>query len=162
MENEVIEVLDLEHGQKVKKYWEDRGVDTSGYSHTTTKEDNMACRYFGVINGNFENHHIKDVIKFNAKIITLPEEKTFPRKMKVWNYKEGTKNVRTAYCIGFAGDILATKHPVGQNMTGMDESFEVVWYKYYEEIEEEPEVEISMQEIADKFNVSVDKLKIKK
>jgi len=162
MENEVIEVLDLEHGQKVKKYWEDRGVDTSGYFVTTTKSDNMPCRYFGVIYGMFSNFSMSEVENHNAKIITLPNEKTFPRNMKVWNYKEGTKNVRTAYCIGFAGDILATKHPVGQNMTGMDESFEVVWYKYYEEIEEEPEVEISMQEIADKFNVSVDKLKIKK
>lgn len=89
MKNQVIEVLNVEHGKKVIEYWKSRGVDTKDFNGNCSKEINAVYRYYGVINGIFNFHSLKDVNEYNAEIITLPEEKTFPRKMLVWDNDEG-------------------------------------------------------------------------
>jgi len=79
--NIVIEVLDLEHGQKVKKFWESKGINVGARRFSIYKNKNGAmCShyyYYGVINGVFDNYSIKEVNTANAKIITLPP-KFFP------------------------------------------------------------------------------------
>jgi hypothetical protein len=89
MKNQVIEVLNVEHGKKVIEYWKSRGFDTRDYWGEFTKEDDDVYRYYGVINGTFNNYSLEEAIKHNAEIITLSDEKTFPRKMLVWDYNEG-------------------------------------------------------------------------
>jgi hypothetical protein len=93
MKNQVIEVLNAEHGKKVIEYWKSKGVhikDLSGnyYKGLCTKEDDDGCRYYGIIDGRANNFTLDVVKKLHAEIITLPEEKTFPRKMLVWNGNE--------------------------------------------------------------------------
>lgn len=88
MKNQVIEVLNVEHGKKVIEYWKNRGVDTKDFTGNCTKEINAIYRYYGVINGIFNIYSLKYVNEHNAEIITLPE-KTFPRKMLVWDHDEG-------------------------------------------------------------------------
>ena len=85
MKNQVIEVLNKEHGKKVIEYWESKGVDTKYFVGVCTKESFLGSetRFYGVIDGKFGNYTEEDVSYYNAEIIELPEEKPFPRVMLV-------------------------------------------------------------------------------
>ena len=83
MKNQVIEVLDREHGKKVIEYWESRGVDTLYMNGDCTRDRKYDIRYYGVINDKFSNYTLEEVKAYNAKIIELPEENSFPRVMLV-------------------------------------------------------------------------------
>ena len=83
MKNQVIEVLNKEHGKKVIEYWKSKGVNTMGMFGSLTKEDGDEWRYYGVINDMFDCYTIKFARKHNAEMIELPEENSFPRVMLV-------------------------------------------------------------------------------
>ena len=84
MKNQVIEVLNKEHGKKVIEYWRSKGVDTWVLQGDCNRDGGYKKRYYGVINGNFDFISIEDVRKYNAEIIELPkEENSFPRVMLV-------------------------------------------------------------------------------
>ena len=83
MKNQVIEVLDKEHGRKVIEYWKSKGVDTSGMLGIGTKKAGYLCRYYGVIDGCFDCYSEREAAENNAEIIELPEENSFPRVMLV-------------------------------------------------------------------------------
>lgn len=94
--NTVIEVLDLEHGTRVIKYFKSLGVDTKFYDGACTKKDNNTCRYYGVIDGVFSNHSYNDCKKYNATIIELPNSsktmKTTRRALfSIWNQDSCTE-----------------------------------------------------------------------
>ena len=85
-DNFVIEVLDLEHGQRVKKYFESLGVDVSLYFFDATRKDNDTIRYYGVIDGFFNNYAEKN-LPSHVQVIKLPAEeaeKTLEEKIKEW------------------------------------------------------------------------------
>ena len=87
MKNQVIQVLDKEHGKKVIEYWKSKGVDTMGMCGSFTKEDSESSCYYGVINDMFDCYTLEFARKHNAEIIELPkEENPFPRVMFVSNY----------------------------------------------------------------------------
>lgn len=85
MKNQVIEVLNKEHGKKVIEYWKSRGVDTKGYVGDCTKESFLGSelRFYGIIDGRFDKYTKEDVFYYNAEIIELPEEKNYPKFMMV-------------------------------------------------------------------------------
>ena len=83
MKNQVIEVLDRKHGMKVIEYWKSKGVDAKDMDGSNTKEKGIPTRYYGVIDEYFWCYSIDCVKDANAEIITLPEEKTYPRVMMV-------------------------------------------------------------------------------
>lgn len=86
MKNQVIEVLDREHGRKVIEYWKSKGVNTSVMMGVRTKKGGDLCRYYGVIDGCFECYTERQAAENNAEIIELPkEENSFPRVMLVSN-----------------------------------------------------------------------------
>lgn len=88
MNNQVIEVLNKEHGQKVKKYWESRGVDTGNWYFGFNKEDGDTYVYYGVINGKFNSYSLECVKSRGVEIIELPkttEELPIPRDVLVRN-----------------------------------------------------------------------------
>ena len=60
MKNQVIEVLNKEHGKKVIEYWKSRGVDTVNRDGTCTRCGSHQNRYYGFIDGEFNNY---DIIK---------------------------------------------------------------------------------------------------
>ena len=107
MKNQVIEVLDREHGRKVIEYWKSKGVDTSGVYGSLTKEDDKEFRYYGVINNRFNCYTIKFVRRYNAEIIELPIENSrpFPKLMLVSMFPFGnsTYNGQTRVVVA-AGD----------------------------------------------------------
>ena len=83
MKNQVIEVLDREHGKKVIDYWESKGIDTSDLLGIRTKKAGSIFRYYGVIDGRFDCYSERQAAENNAEIIELPEENSFPRVMLV-------------------------------------------------------------------------------
>ena len=83
MKNQVIEVLNKEQGEKVIEYWKSTGIDTTGYCGCANKMDGSMDRFYGVINGAFDNYEEASVIEYNAEVIELPEEKVYHRVMMV-------------------------------------------------------------------------------
>ncbi len=74
MKNQVVEVLNKEHGKKVIEYWKSKGVCTNSMCGTFTKEDGDTARYYGVINGIFYNYLKESVVLYDAEIIELPRD----------------------------------------------------------------------------------------
>ena len=86
MKNQVIEVLNIEHGKRVIEYWKSIGVDTLGKSGSQTKKGDYLWRYYGVIDNCFDVYSERQAAENNAEIIELPkEENSFPRLMLVSN-----------------------------------------------------------------------------
>lgn len=93
--NKVIEVLDREHGQKVKKYFNSLGVDTGRYAFSATLEKDFKDRYYGVVNGYFSNFTLRHLQAHRGvEIMTLPEEISYPKVMLVSNNKEFTNSCK--------------------------------------------------------------------
>ena len=76
LNNTVIEVLNREHGQKVKKFFQENGISTSHFLFNGNKEDNNAWRYYGLISNEFNFYSWAQVQNAGAKIMILPEEYT--------------------------------------------------------------------------------------
>lgn len=71
--NTVIEVLTKEHGKEVISYFKSLGIDTNGREGKCNREYKYTYRYYGLINGKFDNYGLLDC-DCNVKIITLPTE----------------------------------------------------------------------------------------
>ena len=156
MKNQVIEILNKEHGKKVIEYWKSKGVNTRGMCGSFTKEDSESSCYYGVINDMFDCYAIKFVRKYNAEIIELPkEENSFPRVMlvsydgEVW-YK---RVVFMKKCDMFLSWDNA------ETIESAEWTYRVAAWRYAKELPEK--VELTKSEIAEKFGVSVDQLVIK-
>ena len=74
MKNQVIEVLDKEHGKKVIEYWESQGFDVRGFIGNQTREDDSEFRFYGVIHGEFNNYCKRYIDLHKYEIIHLPTE----------------------------------------------------------------------------------------
>jgi hypothetical protein len=64
--------LCFEHGKKIREFFKDKRIDDSDYSFCCSKDDRDDCRYYGVINGVFDNYYYTQVEK-NVEVITLEE-----------------------------------------------------------------------------------------
>ena len=189
MKNQVIEVLDREHGRKVIEYWKSKGVDTSDLLGTLTKKAGDLCRYYGVIDGCFSCYSISFIKEANAEIIELPndsvdeltseqmkkaiylkskgfglDDRPFPKPMQVSMFPFGNSayNVQTRIVVA-AGNGYA----VGvNNCESLDDYIKLqnsnmlsyTLWKYYQEIPNK--IIISKSEIAEKFGIPFDHIKI--
>lgn len=97
MKNQVIEVLDKEHGKKVIEYWRSKGVDTKGYKGILTREYDNFTRFYGVINGWIGYFDEDEVKAQRAEIIALPEANPYPKVMWVWTRDEKYKLKRVVF-----------------------------------------------------------------
>lgn len=173
MKNQVIEVLNKEHGKKVIEYWKLRGVDTMAMSGSFTREDGEESRYYGVIKNDFDCYTIEFVHKYNAKIIELPtespkEEKTFPRVMLVSNrpikrISDGIKQLVISIVDGVAISAGGTQYSLEQYYQDLKEEkanpiLRLYPWRYSKDLPEK--VEITKSEIAEKFGVPFDFIKI--
>ena len=161
MKNQVIEVINEEHGKKVIEYWESQGVDTRELTGSMNKKDGCTHRFYGVINGTFDYISIDGVHRYNAEIIELPkEEKPFPRAMlvsddaSVWN-QAIVECLRGGYA--FATIVYSS---VEEYEEALKRGAAVPFYfwKYYKEPSDEHKV--SKAKIAEMFNIPLDKLEI--
>lgn len=86
MKNQVIENLSREMGKEIIKYWQSKGVDIKDYEGSIYRFEDY--RYYGVINGKFDNYSIREVEANKAEIIELPEakqERVTPCKVFAWD-----------------------------------------------------------------------------
>ena len=148
MKNQVIEVLNKEHGKKVIEYWKSRGVDTSVMMGVCTKKGGDLCRYYGVINGAFDNYEEASVIEYNAEVIELPEEKVYPRVMMVSaNKVEWHKRV---VFMEKNGRYLAWNDAT--TFEEAEKAMNLTSWKYAKDIEEPKEFTITLSEINSKMD----------
>ena len=170
MKNQVIEVLNGEHGKKVIEYWLSKGVNTMGMDGDCTRDRKYDTRYYGVINDGFGPYTIDDVWKANAEIIELPkEEKTFPRVMLVSNKpikgsNYGIKQLVISIVDGIAISVGGTQYSIELYYQDLKEEkanpiFLLSPWRYAKELPEK--VELTKSEIAEKFGISIDQLVIK-
>ena len=154
MKNQVIEVLDREHGKKVIDYWKSKGINTSVMMGVRTKKGGDLCRYYGVIDGYFSVYSEREAAENNAEIIELPEEKPFPRVMLVNNggnewYK---RVVFMKKCDRYLAWNKAETIEESESICG-----QTAW-RYAKEILEK--VKITKAEIAEKFGIEPEQLEI--
>ena len=166
MENQVIEVLNKEHGKKVIEYWKSRGVDTMAMCGSFSKEGGEELRYYGVIQNDFDCYTIEFVRKHNAEIIELPIENSrpFPKPMLVSMFPFGNSdyNVETRVVVA-AGDGYAVGVDYCESLDDYirrqkENTLSYTLWKYHREIPNK--VIISKAEIAEKFGVPFDYIKI--
>lgn len=165
MKNQVIEVLNREHGKKVIEYWKSRGVDTKDMDGSNTREKGIPTRYYGIINERFLCYSIKEVRSLNAEIIELPtespeEDKIFPKVMLVSD-DAVTWNKAVAVCLK-GGYAFATTihHSVEGYENALKNGGSVPFYfwKYHKELSDG--YKVSKAKIAEVFNIPLDKLEI--
>ena len=167
MKNQVIEALDRAHGKKVIEYWKSIGVDTMGMCGSFTKEDGEEERYYGVIQNDFGCYTIKFVRKYNAKIIELPIENSsrpFPKPMIVSMFPFGNSayNTQTRVVVA-AGNGYAVGVDYCESLDDYikrqkENKLSYTLWKYHQEIPNK--ITISKAEIAEKFGVPFDYIKI--
>lgn len=160
MKNQVIEVLNKEHGKKVIEYWKSIGVNTLGMSGSFTKENGKEERYYGVIQNDFDCYRIEFVRKYNAEIIELPtespkeEENPFPRVMLVsddgnsWNKRVVFMKKCDKYISWIDAETIEESEII----------YKTKYWRYAKELTEK--VEITKSQIADKFGIPVDLIEI--
>ena len=165
MKNQVIEALDIEHGKKVIEYWKSRGVDTL-LNGDCTRDRKYDIRYYGVINNKFDCYSIEFVYKHNAEIIELPIENSrpFPKPMLVSMFPFGNSayNTQTRVVVaagnGYAVGVDYCESLYDYIKRQKENKLSYTLWKYYKEIPNK--VIISKAEIAEKFGVQFDCIKI--
>ena len=189
MKNQVIEVLDRAHGSKVIEYWKSKGVDTLLMEGFNTKSHNTKNRYYGIINDTFGCFSIEVVKDTNTEIIELPndsvdeftseqmeraiylkskgfglEDRPFPKPMLVSMFPFGNSAYNTQTRVVVAA---GNGYAVGvNNCESLDDYIKLqkanmlsyTLWKYHQEIPNK--VIISKAEIAEKFGVPFDYIKI--
>ena len=160
MKNQVIEVLNREHGKKVIEYWKSKGVDTKDMYGDNTKKRENTFRYYGVINEHFSGYSIAFVKEANAEIIELPtespkEENSFPRVMLVSD--DGCEWYKRVVFMKKCDRFLAWNN--AETIENAECTYRVASWNYAKEITEK--VELTKSEIAEKFGISIEQLVIK-
>ena len=77
LNNKAIKILSKEHGQKVKQFLIDNGIDLNGYNFIVSND------YYCISNNKVSNTYCSG-FPTQFKLFELPEEKSFPRMMLVW------------------------------------------------------------------------------
>ena len=165
MKNQVIEVINEEHGRRVIEYWKEKGVDTSGMLGIGTKKAGYLWRYYGVIGDKFDNYSIEYVHKYNAEIIELPkEENSFPRVMlvSISPFGNSAYNTQTRVVVaagnGYAVGVDSCESLDDYIKRQKENTLSYTLWKYHQEIPNK--VIISKAEIAEKFGIPIDYIKI--
>ena len=156
MKNQVIEVLDREHGKKVIEYWKSKGVGTSVMTGARTKKGRDLCRYYGVIDGCFDCYSERQAAENNAEIIELPQdENSFPRVMLVSN--DGDAWYKRVIFMHKCDRFLAWNK--AETIEESESVYGHTSWRYAKELHEK--VELTKYEIAEKFGISIEQLVIK-
>ena len=189
MKNQVIEALDRAHGSKVIEYWKSQGVDTLLMEGFNTKSNNTKNRYYGIINDTFGCFSIETIKDTNTEIIELPcdfaneftseqmeraiylkskgfglEDRPFPKPMLVSMFPFGNSayNTQTRVVVAAGNGYAVGVH----NCESLDDyikfqkanALSYTLWTYHQEIPNK--VIISKAEIAEKFGVPFDYIKI--
>lgn len=189
MKNQVIEALDRAHGSKVIEYWKSQGVDTLLMEGLNTKSHNTKNRYYGIINDTFGCFSIETIKDTNTEIIELPcdfaneftseqmgraiylkskgfglEDRQFTKPMLVSMFPFGNSayNTQTRVVVdawnGYAVGVDYCESLDDYIKRQKENKLSYTLWKYYQEMPNK--VIISKAEIAEKFGVPFDYIKI--
>ena len=155
MKNTVIKNENPKIGKEIIKYFKSLGIDTRGYQGHNSEELAQGCIYYGVINDVFANWTVDTVELCEAEIITLPSTQEFKRgdKVLVWDCDE-----KFACQFEFVVYIEGDKYPYCATSDLNNKPFNIKRYKNCKLAPQK--VKLTLQEIADKFNVDVDLIEI--
>lgn len=148
MKNQVIKVLNIEHGARVVEYWKNKGVDTKGYLGDVTEDGGYSYIYHGVINDKFDNYCLTNVLQMNAEIIHLPEERTFPRVMMVKEHAIANTVKRVVFAFK-NGRYIAWN--TAETLIDAEKITGTSSWLYAEEIDEPKTVELTVSQLLEKI-----------
>lgn len=169
MKNFVIELLNKDHAIKVRDYLKSMGIRADLRSFNETRENEAIYRFYGVINGCFDNYSLKQVQSSITPIIELP--KTLPREMLVWDTNELYAKKRIVLhiiedsnCIWPIVAIMEADNIKFKNK----EEYDIQLWQHAKEIPEEPvetplqkefkELQVKIKDLQDKANSIQQKL----
>lgn len=145
MKNQVIKVLNKEHGAKVIEYWKSKGVDT--YPCT----GRALGKYYGVIDNYFSYW---DKIPNNTEeIFILPKRVD---KILVWDEedKKTKKRIFLTYIEGATNPVVCVDSEDEYNFLN-GKAFVTIPWKYWSFIEEDTIVELTMEDISNGKGVGI-------
>ena len=147
MKNQVIKVLNEEHGARVIEYWKKKGADIKGYLGDVTEDGGYSYIYYGVINDKFDNYYLTNVLQMNAEIIQLPEERTFPRVMMVREHPTANAAKRVVFALK-NGKYIAWN--TAETLIDAEKITGTSSWLYAEEIDEPKMVELTVSQLLEK------------
>lgn len=163
LNNVVIEVLDIEHGKKVIDFFKSKGINTHYLTGACNKKQGYDNRFYGIINGIFNQYNEFQISKNNAKIVTLEElTNTYPKVMWVSDCPNFSTRHKRVVFMEKCGEYLAWAS--AETKEEAKKEVKTSSWGYAKDIEPDLTLikEVSIEEIADKFGISVENLRIKK
>jgi len=156
MKNQVIEVLNEEHGERVIKYFQSLGIDTGNFKGTNTLEKDDRIRYYGVVGGKFgpwakSSFLDKNVCLPPVEIIELPDIQPYPKVMLVSDFPISMNN------FGFKRVVFMEKNGRylawygAETLEEAKETMDITHWKYAEDVDSV--LKLTLEEIAERFNV---------
>jgi hypothetical protein len=161
--NTQIEAINIQHGSEIVQFYFENGFNTNAYKGVHTKSNNDSSRFYGVNSlGNFTNR-LEQPYE-NMKTITLEEAKALVKNEypKVMLVRQNTRDnfIKRVVFMEKNGFFLAWAS--AETLKDAEKVCAVTPWKYAEDIKPEPVIkELTLQEIADKFDISIDQLRIK-
>lgn len=135
LKNHFIEVLSQAHGQKVKKFFEDRGI-SNNLSFTANKLDDDVYRFYGLLNhGIIDNISYQYLNELNGVTLTLEEmEEKFPIKQieEKYGFKTGDivkPPIEDNHVHSFKYHVLSSKWKTGGNLTCLSGKATVIGFE---------------------------------
>lgn len=155
----VIKVLNEEHGKEVIKY-----LESIGGKNECNYEGKNINYYYGIKNGILYSYHYSRLNSTHFEIIELP--KKHPErgtKVLVWdeNYSNKKEYIFITYIEGAIYPVIVVDSNDEDIFISKEKKFRKLSYANYELIPEPKITEISLKEIAEKFNIPIEQLRIK-
>lgn len=152
MKNQVIKVLNVEHGKKIIAYWKSKGIDTRTYTGASLNS------YYGVVNDYFNiwynmPKHTEEIFLPNDLPNDLPKRGD---KILVWNENVYNKQERV-----YLAYIENTHYPIIAVAKNQEEyffngsKFITTSWKNWSFIEEDIIVELTMEDISNGKGVGI-------
>jgi hypothetical protein len=162
--NTQIEALTREHGEEIVKFYTENGFEAANFLGVSHRSNDNIYRFYGVNNeGGFSNRERKQ--DPSIETITLEEAKAlieseYPKLMYVWD-NEG-QAYETWLVVGkFDKWFIAFDAAKIEDVQSDD--IPAIWKhaKDIEDIEEQPIIELTLEEIAAKFGHKSSQIRIK-
>jgi len=162
--NTQIEALTKEHGAEIVKFYNNNGFEVCNYDGICHKKNNDSYRFYGVDGyGHFNNRLFHNTSPI--KTITLEEAKAlveseYPKVMYVW---DNDGQAYDTWLVVGKFDKWFIAFDAAKIEDVQSDDIPAIWKhaKDIEDIEEQPIIELTLEEIAAKFGHKSSQIRIK-